>query len=101
MNTCTTIDLFTHIVVARDRDAMDLFGPSFQFLVAPQPSDDAPCVIKGTIPPGGSVPIHRHFGVEACFVLSGTVEAPRKDLRALRLLVSHSRRERFSGYCAF
>ena len=74
MNTCTTIDSFTHIVVERDRDAIDLFGPSFQFLVAPQPSDEAPCVIKGTIPPGGSVPIHRHSGVGACFVLSGTVE---------------------------
>jgi quercetin dioxygenase-like cupin family protein len=69
-----TIDSFTHVVVERDGDAIDLFGPSFQFLVAPQPSDEAPCVIKGTIPPGGSVPIHRHPGVEACFVLSGTVE---------------------------
>ena len=64
----------THIVVERDREGIDLFGPSFQFLVAPQPSDEAPCVIKGTIPPGLSVPIHRHAGVEACFVLSGNVE---------------------------
>jgi len=79
MSTCTTIDLFTHIVVERDRDAIDLFGPSFQFLVAPQSSDEAPCVIKGTIPPGGSVPIHRHSGVEACFVLSGTVEVLRDE----------------------
>jgi len=51
-----------------------LFGPSVQFLVAPQQSDEAPCVIKGTIPPGVSVPIHRHPNVEACFVLSGYVE---------------------------
>jgi quercetin dioxygenase-like cupin family protein len=79
MSACTTIDLFAHIVVERDCDAIDLFGPSFQFLVAPQSSDEAPCVIKGTIPPDGSVPIHRHSGVEACFVLSGTVEVLRDE----------------------
>src|SRR6266478_6631185 len=75
MNTRTTTQAFTHIVVERDREALDLFGPSVQFLVAPQPSDEAPCVIKGTIPPGDSVPIHRHPNVEACLVLSGNVEA--------------------------
>jgi quercetin dioxygenase-like cupin family protein len=69
-----TASPFTHLVVERDREEIDLFGPSFQFLVAPQPSDEAPCVIKGTIPPGVPVPIHRHPGVEACFVLSGNVE---------------------------
>jgi quercetin dioxygenase-like cupin family protein len=59
--------------------AIDLFGPSFQFLIAPQASDEAPCVIKGTIPPGVSVPIHRHPDVEACFVLSGNVEVLSDD----------------------
>jgi quercetin dioxygenase-like cupin family protein len=74
MNTRTTIEAFTHIVVERDRETLDLLGPSVQFLVAPQPSDEAPCVIIGTIPPGVSVPIHRHPDVEASFVLSGNVE---------------------------
>ena len=74
MNPRTTTEAFTHIVVERDREALDLFGPSVQFLVAPQPSDEAPCVIKGTIPPGLSVPIHRHPNVEASLVLSGNVE---------------------------
>lgn len=74
MSTRTTARPFTHIVVESDREGIDLFGPSFQFLVAPQPSDEAPCVIKGTIPPGVSVPIHRHLSVEACFVLSGNVQ---------------------------
>jgi quercetin dioxygenase-like cupin family protein len=73
MNTRTTTESFSHIV-PRNREAIELFGPSFQFLVAPHPNGEAPCVIKGTIPQGVSVPIHRHPSVEACFVLSGNVE---------------------------
>jgi anti-sigma factor ChrR (cupin superfamily) len=42
--------------------------------LAPQGSDEAPCVIKGTIPPGGSVPIHSHQAIEVFYVLSGNVE---------------------------
>lgn len=68
-------EAFTKIVVERDREVLEVFGPSLQFLVAPQPSNEAPCVVKGTIPPGVSVPIHRHAGVEAFFVISGEIEA--------------------------
>jgi hypothetical protein len=52
----------------------EVFGPTLQFLVLPNSSDDAPCVLKGTIPPGVSVPIHSHGGMEAFFVLSGEIE---------------------------
>jgi quercetin dioxygenase-like cupin family protein len=65
---------FTNIVVQGDREELEVFGPSLQFLVAPQSSDEAPCVMRGTIPPGVSVPIHSHTGIEAFFVLSGEVE---------------------------
>src|SRR5260370_23800582 len=63
MNTLTRTEPFTNIVVERDREALEVFGPSVQFLVAPQPSDEAPCVMRGTIPPGVSVPIHSHAGI--------------------------------------
>jgi quercetin dioxygenase-like cupin family protein len=66
--------LFTNIVVERDRELLEVFGPSLQFLVTPQSIDDAPCVMKGTIPPGVSVPIHSHAGIEAFYVLSGEIE---------------------------
>jgi len=48
MNTLTRTEPFTNIVVERDREALEVFGPSVQFLVAPQPSDEAPCVMRGT-----------------------------------------------------
>jgi len=66
--------MFTNIVVERDQEVLEVLGPSVQFLVSPQSSDEAPCVMKGTIPPGVSVPIHSHAGLEAFFVLAGNVE---------------------------
>jgi quercetin dioxygenase-like cupin family protein len=57
-----------------EREALEVFGPEVQFIVLPQPGDETPCVIKGTIPPGVSVPIHSHPGIEAFYVLSGEVE---------------------------
>ena len=63
-----------NIVVEGKSAVFEVFGPTLQFLVLPDSSDDAPCVLKGTIPPGVSVPIHSHGGKEAFFVLSGEVE---------------------------
>ncbi len=66
--------MYTNIVIERDQEALDVFGPHVQFLIEPQPNDEAPCIFKGTIPPGVSVPIHSHPGIEAAFVLSGNIE---------------------------
>jgi quercetin dioxygenase-like cupin family protein len=66
--------LFTNLIVEQHQELLEVFGPSVQFLVTPQPTDEAPCVMKGTIPPGVSVPIHSHAGVEAFYVLSGEIE---------------------------
>ena len=71
VTTLTRAESFTNIVLQRECKALELFGPSVQFLVVPQPSDEAPCVMKGTIPPGAFVPVHSHLGVESFFVLSG------------------------------
>src|SRR5258707_15797214 len=74
MKILTRTGLFTNIVDERDCDVLEVFGPTLQFLITPQSGDEAPCVIKGTIPPGVSVPIHSHPGIEAFYVLSGEVE---------------------------
>lgn len=74
MTTPQKTESFAHLVVERDCPILDVLGPTVQFLTEPQPNDQTPCVIKGTIPPGGFVPIHRHFDFEAFFVLSGNVE---------------------------
>jgi quercetin dioxygenase-like cupin family protein len=74
MNTLTRTEAFTQVVAQSDCETLEVFGPTVQFLIAPQSSDEAPCIIKGIIPPGGFVPIHSHPGIEAFFVISGQVE---------------------------
>jgi quercetin dioxygenase-like cupin family protein len=67
--------LLPNLVASCDAQLLYVLGPTIQFVSAPQSEDEAPCVLKGVIPPGISVPIHSHPGVEAFFVLSGAVEA--------------------------
>jgi quercetin dioxygenase-like cupin family protein len=74
MNTSGRTVSIANLLVERDREALEVFGSKVQFIVAPQPRDEAPCIFKGTIPPGVSVPIHSHPGIEALYVLSGEVD---------------------------
>jgi quercetin dioxygenase-like cupin family protein len=54
---------------------LDVLGPTVKFLVLPSEDDAGYCVLKGTIPPGVSVPIHSHPDDESFFLLSGSVRA--------------------------
>jgi len=74
VNALTTTNLSTRIISEGDVEVLDIFGPTIEFLVAPQSSDEAPCVMRGTIPPGVSVPLHSHAGIESFFVHSGRVD---------------------------
>ncbi len=66
--------------VARRIDAshlktIDVLGPTIQFLTPLDEGDDAPCLMRGTIPPGVAVPLHSHADLETFLVVSGEVEA--------------------------
>jgi quercetin dioxygenase-like cupin family protein len=74
MKALTKPKAFTNRVVERDCEALEVLGPTIQFLIGPQSGDETPCVMKGTIPPGVCVPMHSHPGIEAFYVLSGGVE---------------------------
>ena len=54
---------------------LDVLGPTVEFLVLPSESEDRYCVLKGTIPPGVSIPLHSHPDDESFFLLSGIVQA--------------------------
>ncbi|RWN65916.1 MAG: hypothetical protein EOR99_19420 [Mesorhizobium sp.] len=47
-----------HLVDPRNVETLDMLGPVVQFLTAPR--DGEPCVMRGTIPPGVTVPLHSH-----------------------------------------
>ena len=58
---------------------LELFGPTVEFLTSPQEAQSDFCVLKGTIPPGVSVPLHSHADTEDFFVISGEIEGLRQD----------------------
>jgi quercetin dioxygenase-like cupin family protein len=54
-------------------DTIDVLGPTIQFLTSTrEPSE--PCVMRGTIPPGVSIPLHSHADPETFLMVSGSVE---------------------------
>jgi quercetin dioxygenase-like cupin family protein len=65
----------------QSRIVLDVLGPTVEFLVLPSETAAGYCVLKGTIPPGVSVPLHSHPDDESFFLLSGSVQSleHRKD----------------------
>jgi hypothetical protein len=61
---------------------LELFGPTVEFLTSPQEAQSDFCVLKGTIPPGVSVPLHSHADTEDFFVISGEIEGLRQNSEA-------------------
>lgn len=52
---------------------LDVMGPKIQFITSPRPGE--PCMMRGVIPPGTTIPIHSHPDPETFIQLSGEVEA--------------------------
>jgi quercetin dioxygenase-like cupin family protein len=61
-----------HIVGPDDVEVFDVMGARVEYLTAPE--GDLPCLMRGTIPPGVSVPMHRHADPETFVAVSGEVE---------------------------
>ena len=49
-------------------------GTLFEILVSPEEIGDGICLIRGTVPPGVAVPLHRHSDLELFYVLEGSLE---------------------------
>ena len=64
----------TKVVRDGQRTVLDLLDGAKMEPLSPS-IEDAYCVMKGTIPPGVSVPIHSHADAESFYVLSGEGQA--------------------------
>lgn len=62
-----------HVVNLERLPRIEILGPTIQFVTSPD-DGSAPCVMRGTIPPGEVVPLHSHADPETFLMLSGTVE---------------------------
>jgi hypothetical protein len=54
---------FAHLIKPEQVETIDVLGPTIQFLTPPD-RKDAPCIMRGTIPPGVSIPLHSHADPE-------------------------------------
>src|SRR5260221_14575488 len=57
-----------------DCSVFEVLGAIVEILVGPQPADEGPCILKGTIPTGVLIPMPSHDVIESFFVLSGNIE---------------------------
>jgi quercetin dioxygenase-like cupin family protein len=62
------------LVDPRTIERLDVLGPIVEILTPPDSDDEAPCVLRGTIPPGVAVPLHSHPEPETFVTLTGEVE---------------------------
>jgi quercetin dioxygenase-like cupin family protein len=52
-------------------ETLDVLGPTVEFLTPVDGDADAPCLIRGSIPAHGFVPLHSHADPETFLVISG------------------------------
>jgi hypothetical protein len=67
---------------------IELFGPTVEYLTSPEDEGNDFCVMKGTIPPGGSVPLHAHADTEDFLIISGSVEGLRHDAEGYKWITA-------------
>jgi quercetin dioxygenase-like cupin family protein len=69
----TSVLAAAHLVDSTQAGTLELLGPTLQVLT-PLGEDEAPCLMRGTIPPGAIVPLHSHAEPETFVAVSGEVE---------------------------
>src|SRR4051812_42587270 len=57
----------------QDVEILDVMGPQIQLLVQ-SGADHAPSVMRRTIPPGATIPLHSHDDPETFIAISGEAE---------------------------
>ena len=65
----------TAAIVDQDRaETVEVLGPTLAILTPPDGPSGSPCVLRGSIPAGGVVPLHTHADPETFLVESGGFE---------------------------
>ena len=72
------------IVDGTPYSAMEVFGPTVEFISGPDDPGADFCVMRGVVPPGVVVPLHRHDDDEDFLILAGTQRVLVEDARGLQ-----------------
>jgi quercetin dioxygenase-like cupin family protein len=68
----TNSEVLYRIAAGTAREAFEVFGPSVEFVTWSDDEHGQFCVMRGTLPPGVTVPLHRHPDAEDFLILSGS-----------------------------
>jgi hypothetical protein len=60
------------VAAGTSRIALDVLGPTVEFLTSPAAAHHDLCVMRGVMPPEVAVPLHGHDATEVFLVLPGT-----------------------------
>lgn len=77
MHETTTAAPAAYVVTPDRIEAFEVLGPTVEYLTPPREGE--PCVMRGTIPPRVSVPLHAHADPETFVMISGVVEGLSLD----------------------
>jgi quercetin dioxygenase-like cupin family protein len=64
-----------YLVDQRSAETVDVLGPTVRFLTPVDGDAGAPCALRGSVPPGGFVPVHKHADPETFIPVSGELQA--------------------------
>src|SRR6201985_4013526 len=64
--------------------ALDVFGPTVEFVSGPDDPAADFWVMRGVVPPGVAVPLHSHDDAEDFFILAGTQQVLTKSDQGLQ-----------------
>ena len=64
----------THLVDVDSCASLDIMGVEIRYLTEPSAEANLPCIMRGVIPPGVVVPLHKHDDPETFLQLSGEME---------------------------
>jgi quercetin dioxygenase-like cupin family protein len=67
------------VVAGTPYPAMDVFGPTVEFISGPEDPGADFCVMRGMLPPGVVVPLHSHDDDEDFLILAGTQQVLVED----------------------
>ena len=79
------------IAEATPADALDVFGPTVEFLRRPGDADADFCVMRGVVPPGVTVPLHSHDDAEDFYIVDGTQQVLIHGNHGLEWRDAHAR----------
>ena len=70
--------------------ALDLFGPTVEFMTSPDEAHGDFCVLRGVVPPGAVIPLHSHDDAETFFIVAGAQQVLLPGTRGLEWSDAHA-----------